>query len=170
MEFILTQTGTVTILTGTAPYILTDKYTWSKAESTYKIVNKEGEEDVNGNIIVFDSTKTASDSYVITDAKSKEIDLDVKVFKALSVSETALEIPKGKSVEITLEGKIDAIEVSSTNSDAATAEIKDEYGSSSRTVIIKTAQVGSAELTFTDGVTTQKVTVTVISPSQLGYF
>ncbi|WP_233883915.1 hypothetical protein [Tenacibaculum piscium] len=170
VEFILTQTGTVTVLTGTAPYVLTDKYTWSKAESTYKIVNKEGQEDVNGNIIVFDSTKPASDSYVITDAKSKEIDFDVKVFKTLSVTETALEIPKGKSVEVTLEGKIDAIEVSSTNSDVATAEIKDEYDSSSRTVIIKTAQVGLAELTFTDGVTTQKVTVTVISPSQLAIF
>ncbi|MCD8445081.1 hypothetical protein, partial [Tenacibaculum finnmarkense] len=35
---------------------------------------------------------------------------------------------------------------------------------------IKTAQVGSAELTFTDGVTTQKVTVTVVAPNPLAIF
>ncbi|MCG8802032.1 hypothetical protein [Tenacibaculum finnmarkense] len=170
VEFILTQTGTVTILTGTAPFTIEDKYSWASTTSTFKIVNEQGEEDVNGSKIIFDSTKETIDSYKITDAKLKEIDFDVKVFKALSVSETALEIPKGKIVEITLEGKIDAIEVSSTNSSVVTAEIKDEYGSSSRTVMIKTAQVGSAELTFTDGVTTQKVTVTVVAPNPLAIF
>ncbi|MCG8817077.1 hypothetical protein G1K57_01565, partial [Tenacibaculum finnmarkense] len=170
VEFILTQTGTVTILTGTAPFTVEDKYRWSPTASTFKIVNEQGEEDVNGSKIIFDSRKATIDSYKITDAKLKEIDLSVKVFKALNVSETVLEIPKGKSVEITLEGKIAEISVSSTNQSVATAEIKDEYGSSSRPVIIKTAQVGSAELTFTDGVTTQKVTVTVVAPNPLAIF
>ncbi|MCD8409357.1 hypothetical protein [Tenacibaculum finnmarkense] len=170
VEFILTQTGTVTILTGTAPFTVEDKYRWAPTASTFKIVNEQGEEDVNGSKIIFDSRKATIDSYKITDAKLKEIDLSVKVFKALNVSETVLEIPKGKSVEITLEGKIAEISVSSTNQSVATAEIKDEYGSSSRPVIIKTAQVGSAELTFTDGVTTQKVTVTVVAPNPLAIF
>ncbi|MCD8411453.1 hypothetical protein [Tenacibaculum finnmarkense] len=170
VSFILTQTAELTILTGTPPYSIENKYSWNPSTSTFKIVNEQGEEDVNGSKIIFDSTKATIDSYKIIDAKAKEIDLDVRIFKALSVSESALEIPKGKIVEITLEGKIAKISVSSTNPSVATAEIKDEYGSSSRPVIIKTAQVGSTELTFTDGVTTQKVTVTVVAPNPLAIF
>ncbi|MCD8448344.1 hypothetical protein LNI98_01410 [Tenacibaculum dicentrarchi] len=170
VEFILTQTAEVVVLTGTAPFTVEDKYSWSSSKSTFKIVNEQGEEDVNGSKIIFNSTEATTDFYVIKDAKLKEIEFTVKVFKALNLSETALEIPMGKSVEITVEGKIDAISVSSTNSSVATAEIKDEYGSSSRTVVIKTAQVGSAELTFTDGVTTEKVTVIVVAPNPLAIF
>ncbi len=166
VEFILGQTGAVTeitILTGTPPYTLEPKYSWSPPKSTYTI---------DGNKITFASTVDCSDSYKVTDANGKERALDVKIYKAISVKPTSYEILVGQEItgKIKVEGKADAFEIKAGYDTNVVTPSLEGTSSINRDLKLVGGNAGNTTITITDGVTDVTVEVSVIEPKPLQIF
>ncbi len=166
VEFILGQTGAVTeitVLTGTPPYTVAPKYSWSTPKSTFTI---------DGNKITFTSTTDCSDSYKVTDANGKERALDVKVYKAISVTPTSYTVLTNQTIEdkITVKGKADAFEIKSGYDTNVVTPSFEGTSSLNRKLKLVGGSVGSTTIKLTDGVNEVDFNVTVQAPQALQIF
>ncbi len=167
VEFILGQTGEVTqikVLTGTPPYTLAPKYSWSTPDSEYTI---------DGNVITFTGTGYCSDSYKLTDASGKEKALDVKIYNKISVNPTSYTVLTNQTItgKITVKGKADAFEIKSGyDTNIVTASLEGTSSLERDLKLVGGNSTGSTTITLTDGVNEVSFDVTVEAPKALQIF
>ncbi len=194
LEFILGDSEanrTVTITSGTAPYLLIQKDVsdYSDPQSTVDNVTLDKTEELpaawgdkkykckagtlTGNIIVINAQEAVyGDVYIIRDAAGKEYEFEVNVKEQLKVSKTTYEVLVGQTVndmnKISISGFAKRFSIkSNSNTAVLEASIEESSNQGTRALILKGLSEGKSTLTITDGVVEKTVEVTVAAPQPI---